>query len=1543
MSKIVSFFKKNRKAVNLKGLVSSLLVASIALMPLAGVRAVAGVTITASGGATNLVEGGSTALAYGYTFQLGGASSDVLQTTATDADGAIYTAGGYVGTADLDPTKAIGNKTSNGGTFFMLSMNESSAVGNENYLSKVNADGTLAYTYSFGNSNSDALVDMKLDSAKNVYLLHYFKGTVDFDPTAGVDNKTSGSAGADWATALVKINADGSYGWAENFPVFIQKMRVSSTGIYLTGYANGTIDFNGTGAGASDIQTTDSFDAFATKLNTDGSYGWTKLITGSGTSYGAAIDADASGNVFVSGYFMNDLDLDPTGTEAIISATGSTDIFLVKINNDGTYGYGKAYGNTGTNTPYDLIVDSTGDVYLAGTFEGTIDFDAVAYGGAGDNHTSNDKTDIFLTKINANESYAWTLTFGGALVSDPASSVGRDRISSLSLDSSDNIYLGGFVSSGSAVDMDPTAGTDSQTPGFLNRTGFATKINADGTYSWSYLFAGGNNEVTSVVTNSLGRVYIGGFFQDTLDTDVVSGVDTQTSAGSFDGFVTMLVPNDLYTIALDDVPTADVTVSLTPGNDLTASASSVIFTQSTWNVDRLIYLTAVDDEWNESAGQTSFIEHTSSSADMAFNGLTIADLTVSLTDGGLTDDDVIRGTTASTPIQVAENNTTSATYTISLNDQPVSDVVITPTPADATQASIAPATLTFTRSNWNTPQTVTVTAIDDAAIETNVHSTSIANGGASIVSADPIFNGIVVGPNITVNIIDNDSPAVNITESASSTDITEGGATDSYDVVLSTLPSANVLVNISTDTAQVTAPASLLFTPADWNVPQTVTVTTTDDNSVEGAHTSTITHTSSSSDIGYNGLTIIPVTANITDNDTAGITATESGTTDVTEGGATDTIDYVLLSQPTADVSIALTVGAQVSLSATTLTFTAANWNTPQTITVTAVDDNVAESATVETISYAVTSSDTNYNGILITTTNINVIDNDIADITVMPTGGTANVTEGGATDTIDYSLNTEPTANVVIALTADAQVTLSVGSLTFTSSNWNVPQTVTVTAVNDTTVEGAHTGNISYGVTSSDISYNGFAVASTSVAITDNDSSGGGGGGGGGGGYIPPTPPVVPPVDSSTVTVTSANGGTATVTNQDGTYATISIPSGAVNSDTIVKITAVDKSDPRVINPSPESGLIIIGNHVYEITATKAGGEALANLDSAVTIKIVYAQTDIPNGINEADTRVYYFDSAKNQWQIIEGIDIDTINNKILFTTKTLNRTYALMAKIEPGQIVTPPVSNNSGYVISLDPAAYQYQYVGQTAFRALKTGEYAIITLALKNTGTANWYKDGPHPVNLGTARSQDRNSTFVDNIWLSNNRASRLDQSLVKPGETGTFTFVIKAPNKAGNYKEYFQPVAEGITWMKDIGIYWNWRVVRGVSKSTRPVYSASYAAQSPYVVVGPNGSATLWVEYKNLGTTVWSNAGDNTIRLGTSNPQDADSSLKDSSWLADNRATNMDQAVVAPGDTARFTFTIKAPSALGDLKAYFRPVVDGIAWLEDVGLYWNVSVK
>ena len=224
--------------------------------------------------------------------------------------------------------------------------------------------------------------------------------------------------------------------------------------------------------------------------------------------------------------------------------------------------------------------------------------------------------------------------------------------------------------------------------------------------------------------------------------------------------------------------------------------------------------------------------------------------------------------------------------------------------------------------------------------------------------------------------------SITVTESGGSTNVTESGTTDSYTLVLYSQPTADVVITVTsqnTSTGTTASPSPLTFTTANWDTPQTVTVTAVNDDQAEGAHTTTITHTASSADSNYNGKTFSNITVNITDNDSAGVTVTESaGSTDVTESGATDSYTIVLTSQPTANVVITITsqnTSTGVTVASSPLTFTTANWDTPRTVTVTAANDDQVEGVHTTIIPHTASSADSNYNGISISNVTVYITD----------------------------------------------------------------------------------------------------------------------------------------------------------------------------------------------------------------------------------------------------------------------------------------------------------------------------------------------------------------------------------------------------------------------------------------------------------------------------------------------------------------------------------------------------------------------------------------
>ncbi|NJK60116.1 MAG: hypothetical protein HC918_07590 [Oscillatoriales cyanobacterium SM2_1_8] len=160
---------------------------------------------------------------------------------------------------------------------------------------------------------------------------------------------------------------------------------------------------------------------------------------------------------------------------------------------------------------------------------------------------------------------------------------------------------------------------------------------------------------------------------------------------------------------------------------------------------------------------------------------------------------------------------------------------------------------------------------------------------------------------------------VTITQSGGSTNVAEGGATDTYTIALNTQPTQDVTITINFGTQLSTDVTTLTFTSANWNVAQIVTVTAVDDAVVEGTHTGTITHSATSTDNNYNNITVPSVTANITDNDMATIKihAIQGNATNQTSGGSPVRDDISPLSGQTVTIEGIVTADFQLAVNDT--------------------------------------------------------------------------------------------------------------------------------------------------------------------------------------------------------------------------------------------------------------------------------------------------------------------------------------------------------------------------------------------------------------------------------------------------------------------------------------------------------------------------------------------------------------------------------------------------------------------------------------------------
>ena len=327
-----------------------------------------------------------------------------------------------------------------------------------------------------------------------------------------------------------------------------------------------------------------------------------------------------------------------------------------------------------------------------------------------------------------------------------------------------------------------------------------------------------------------------------------------------------------------------------------------------------------------------------------------------------------------------------------------------------------------------------------------------------------------------------DTPTPGVTVSKKMLEIDEGELA-TYTIKLETTPSQDVTITVTAGgdltvkgpgEDDVAAPEiTLTFNNTSA---QTVTVAAgQDDDSRDD--TAKISHAAVSEDARYNGISVAGITVTIADED-KGVTVLKNSL-NIPEGGS-DSYTIKLDEAPSADVTIAIVAGDDLTVSESSLTFTGDNWESPRTVTVTAEhDDDTANDTTA--ITHTLFSDDTEYAAISVDGVSVTVVDDD-KGVTVTPK---SLAIPEGSKDSYTIQLDKTPSDPVTIDITAGGgDVTVSPSSLTFTDTS---PKTVDVRASQDSDKDD-DTASISHTAESDDSGYDGISIDDVSFTILDDD-----------------------------------------------------------------------------------------------------------------------------------------------------------------------------------------------------------------------------------------------------------------------------------------------------------------------------------------------------------------------------------------------------------------------------------------------------------------------
>lgn len=431
--------------------------------------------------------------------------------------------------------------------------------GKDVYIKKYNASGTLEWYKQIGGSGDEYANDIIVEpSGANIFVVGSFDGSVDFDPVSAGGILTS-SGGSD--AFVLKLSSTGTYASA---------LRIGGSGtetakalavdgatgrLYLTGnYTSATMSSQISGFASSTISglaSLGSDDAYVLRLSASFATIWNAHFGGTSSDSSIDIGIDNAGNVLVAGWY--------SGTNAHVrggdlvstslpTAAGADDIVVFKMNSSGSVAWVRRIGGTNYDRPYAIDSDSNGDVYVAGDFRGSVDFNPGT--GIVTRNTGGDNTDVFVLKLNSSGLYSNVVQIG-------TSSTGSGAYD-LALDASNNVYITGAFSG--TIDFNPGTGVDSRSSVGGNDI-FTNSLTSSLVHRWVRTIGStGSDFGKGVDVDGSGNTYTTGYFSGTMDVNPNAGV-SNFSCTTRDGFIQKLgLPTTctLATTATSTNPTCNV-------------------------------------------------------------------------------------------------------------------------------------------------------------------------------------------------------------------------------------------------------------------------------------------------------------------------------------------------------------------------------------------------------------------------------------------------------------------------------------------------------------------------------------------------------------------------------------------------------------------------------------------------------------------------------------------------------------------------------------------------------------------------------------------------------------------------------------------------------------------------------------------------------------------------------------------------------------------------------------------------------------------------
>lgn len=285
-------------------------------------------------------------------------------------------------------------------------------------------------------------------------------------------------------------------------------VTVDSLGqVYSIGQFGGTADLD-PGPMNWSVTAVGGQDIFINKLSSSGNLIWTKVIGGLNNERPFNVQVDMLGNVFVAGSFEQTIDVDPGVNVFNLTSAGGADFFVLKLDGNGNFLWARQFGGSGNESNVSMMIDPSGFLLLSGIFHGTADMDP----GPGIlNITSTGFSDVFILKLDFTGNMVWVKSIGGQ---------GGDDVRSMALDPSKNVYLAGHFFE--SADFDPGPDTAFLWCCYNQSDIYFSKLDSNGEFILVRHLKGNLNAsqfVTQLKVSNAYTLILSGWFSDTLDMD----------------------------------------------------------------------------------------------------------------------------------------------------------------------------------------------------------------------------------------------------------------------------------------------------------------------------------------------------------------------------------------------------------------------------------------------------------------------------------------------------------------------------------------------------------------------------------------------------------------------------------------------------------------------------------------------------------------------------------------------------------------------------------------------------------------------------------------------------------------------------------------------------------------------------------------------------------------------------------------------------------------------------------------------------------------